>query len=74
MDAMDTYDIVATTHLQLTSLSFGLFHDTWPQQGHLVSCTTILYAKCNYPVKLQIKWVVSLMIADSHCNLPQGYM
>ena len=52
---------------------FVLFNDTWSQHGHSVSCMTIALLNLQIirsDIRPHIKWVVSLVIADDHFNIP----
>ena len=54
---------------------FMLFHDTWSQLGHSVSCMTILFLTLQITrsdIRPHMKWVVGLVIAYGPFNLPQG--
>ena len=54
-----------------------LFNDTWSQSGHSVSCMTILFLNLQIirsDIRPHIKWVVSLVIAYGHFNLPLGFV
>ena len=57
---------------------FVLFNDTWSQHGPKVLCMTIFFSLlANHKSRnqrLQVKWAVNLVIADSHCNLPQEFV
>ena len=56
---------------------FWLFNGTWSQQGHSVSCMTILLINLlitRSAIRLYIKWAVSLVIVYGHFNLPQGFV
>ena len=50
---------------------------TWSHWGHWVSCMTILFLNSQVTrsyIKTNIKWVVSLVTAYGHFNLPQGFV
>ena len=54
-----------------------LFNDTWSQKGHSVSCMTIPFLTLQMTradIRPHIQWAVSLVIADGHFNLPQGFV
>ena len=56
-----------------------LFNDSWSQYGHLVSYKTILFEFLNLQIIISnirphTKWVVSLVIAYGHFNLPHGFV
>ena len=52
---------------------FGLYNDTWSQQGHYDR--TFLNLQITRPdITPHIKWAVSLGITYSHFNLPQGFV
>ena len=51
-----------------------LFNDIWSQEGHSVSCMTILFLNLKITrsdIRPHIKWGVSLVIAYGHFNLCQ---
>ena len=63
----------------LEEAGFVLFNDTWSQQGHSVSCVTILLLNFHLPItrsdiRPHIKWAVSLVIAYGHFNLSPGFV
>ena len=58
---------------------FGLvlFNDTLSQEGHLVSCMTIIVLNLQITrsdIRSHTKWTVSLVIEYGHSNLPQGFV
>ena len=68
---------ISTTPNFVMTRSFVLFIDTWSQEGHSVSYMTILFSMfANHPnlTSVHVKWAVSLVIADGHFNLPQGFV
>ena len=47
-------------------IAIVLFHDTWSQKGHSMSCMTILFLNLQITrsvIRPHIKWEVSLVIA-----------
>ena len=60
--------------LERVWVRFVLFCDTLSQKGHLVSCMTILVPKLQITRSdiPHIKWVVRLVTAYGHFNLPWG--
>ena len=61
--------------LELVWVWFVLFCDTLSQKGHLVSCMTILVPNLQITrsdIRPHIKWVVHLVTAYGHFNLPWG--
>ena len=61
-----------------TLVLFGLFvllNDTWSQQGHSVSCITILFPNLQIirsDIRPHTKWAVSLVIAYGRFNHPRS--
>ena len=77
---MFTMPLITGTVYQVqlgTVSTFVLLKDTWSQQGHSVSCMTILFLNLQITrsdIRPHIKWAVSLVIAYGHFNLPQGFV
>ena len=58
--------VAVNTQRQMVWFAFVLFNDTWYQEGHSVSCITILFSKLQITrseIRPRREWAVSLLIA-----------
>ena len=56
---------------------FVLCNDSWSQEGHSVSCMTILFLNLQFTrsdIRPHLKLAVSLVIAYGYFNIPQGFV
>ena len=67
---VQTHDIWIMIHFMSLRLSFVLFSDTLSQQGHSVSCTTILFSFfANHHSRHQAKSKMAVNLVDSRWSL-----